>query len=925
MNRQRWIKPLLIALLLCCTTPLSAAETEPAAEPVPWHVKDAELRVPVKVKMKDALLRMPPQVYVADLKPLAVTGGLAFNPQTKSAIQRDVRKPAEKAATIAKQKELYKKAGKKWDPKAYGRLHETHEGGPIMRITGSATYAIRPEYKYFSWRPNDARVYIDGKLVPEESLLQVTWKPGEDRRNAKECRLARLAPIPSGAKTLKIETPARYLRQAGFIIRSPGVARATICLPGRDPSKLVPVVHRASGERVGCRTVWAEAGKPMPILFDSSSGDEEYWVYFVDQAKKPTPLDWIPRAGLVEEVRQLDRYDPDLETLAGFEKLWDASATIVGRGVPRVRPRRMGPAQPARVIYRGSVQFRSKAADGLNLAELGLSQPASLSRISGTFQISGTGSYRIFCMAGPGGYVLLDGQLIATFRGAKSGRLFEIEIDKGQHRLEILQYGPTGQVGWAGLWWKDLEKQPDGNYHPRWPKFGDAITYLHAPYQSNMSPYMLWEPMADATTAPLESRAPASWASFTWYQHAHLWAVSPGHDLTWVRFSAHAPGASTGAVYRWRFDDGRTAEGKQIMKLFLQPGMRKVQLEVLDAPGGKVIAHAVGEVNAQLELADWNNFSIKHDNRDRRSHLVRMIWAFAEEDRLEQLPLDDLVNLYEWSFPLKHWQASRRLLYGDGIPNFAPAPLALREVIDRARRRIGDMLPRRVDELIAAYPYSQLLQIAQSLSRTENGPTGARYAAAEKLLAVVLDRSPAGSSHWRTAALALSDIRLSVRGEAEFAAALLKKFAETEPAVDMNERWQFAKARQYHHLADTDKLAALTAGLDWSPITRPRHWDYHKGTRIYFENGRGFWLTQAFDLPSNWKGKRLMFNAGGPRGGHVWINGEPLGRMWQWQDRNIVIPAKLLKKVARIASPGCCSPIHGRSRRYRRLPSYPPT
>jgi len=121
MNIQHRLKPLLITLLLCGTAPLWAAETEPAAKPAPWHVKNAELRAPVKVAVKDALLRMPPQVYLADLKPLEITGGLAFDPQTKSAIRRDVRKPEEKAATIAKERERYKKAKTKWDPKAYDR------------------------------------------------------------------------------------------------------------------------------------------------------------------------------------------------------------------------------------------------------------------------------------------------------------------------------------------------------------------------------------------------------------------------------------------------------------------------------------------------------------------------------------------------------------------------------------------------------------------------------------------------------------------------------------------------------------------------------------------------------------------------------------------------------------------------------------
>ena len=156
----------------------------------------------------------------------------------------------------------------------------------------------------------------------------------------------------------------------------------------------------------------------MSIMFDSSSGDHEYWVYLVDQAKKPAPLDWAPQADLIQEVRQLDRYDPDLETLAGFEKLWESAATF-GRGVPSNR-----------VINEGTVQVRSKAADGLSFAQLAVSQPVKLKRISGIFQIPATGSYRLLCMDGPGGYVLLDGQLIATFRGAKIARLFEMKIDQ---------------------------------------------------------------------------------------------------------------------------------------------------------------------------------------------------------------------------------------------------------------------------------------------------------------------------------------------------------------------------------------------------------------------------------------------------------------------------------------------------------------
>jgi len=956
-------KPFLITLSLCCAAPLSAAEAEPAAEPaaapVTWHVPTAELRVPVKVEVNAALLRMPPQVYLADLKPLETTHGLAFDPQSKDVIRVDIRDPKEKAATIAKEKKKYEKAGKKWDPKAYGRMLEHAEGGPMLRVKGSVTVALKPEYKFFTWRSANGKVFIDGKLATPHRIGSRHWQRGETfwrehggevgRREGSEISGGRdvvdggLVTIPAGAKTLKLErVPDRWhhhLRQAGFITRYAKVAHATISFPGRDPSRLVPVAYRANGQRVGCRVVWASESEPMTIMFDSSSGDEDYWVYLVDQASAPAPLDWTPQAEIVQEIRQLDRYNPEVETLAGFEKLW-ASAAIVGRGIPQTRSHEagLGRLKPRRTIYQGTPPFRQKASRPFNLHELAGSQPATLGRFSGTFHIPATGFYRFFCMSGPGGYVLLDGQLVASFRGVKSGRLFAIEIEKGQHRIEMLQYGPTGQVGFAGLWWKDSDKNLNGDYTIGWPLFGSPG--LLSGDSLGRPNYMLWEPLADTMTAPLEHRSKDAWATFSWYQLAQQKGVYPGigypkYALNWYRFSAHAPGASAAAVYRWEFDDGRTAEGKQISKLFLRSGIRKVQLEVLDAPGGKVVARAAGEVAVQMSVADWHEANLLNYANSRQdiesrapfSPLVEQLWAFAEEDRLERLPLDDLVNFYEWLNSTKGYVRGHGF-YLNGDAWTPPTDEQRMETFDYAvesyrvaRRRSRDVLAGRVDELIAAYRYSELLRLAQGFSRAERRPTAAHYAAAEKLLDTVLERAPAGSSYWRTAALALSDIKLSVRGDTESAAAWLEKFEQTKPAVDMLESWQFAEARQYHHLADTDQLAGPTAGLDWSPIERPRHLigynvdNYQPlrrrtpqqamsgfGWSIPFKNNRGFWLAQDFDLPADWNGSHLVFRAGLPRGyngvpiQHVWINGEPLGRMWQWLDRNIVIPEKLLKK-----------------------------
>ena len=137
------------------------------------------------------------------------------------------------------------------------------------------------------------------------------------------------------------------------------------------------------------------------------------------------------------------------------------------------------------------------------------------------------------------------------------------------------------------------------------------------------------------------------------------------------------------------------------------------------------------------------------------------------------------------------------------------------------------------------------------------------------------------------------------------AVALLKKLEQTDPAVDMLKSWQFAEARAYHTLLPRDKLAGLTQGLHWSPI----RWEFRTAHNwglsfIYpFDKGRGFWMAKTFDLPPGWKGEQLIFKYGvteassaNASSANVWINGEPLGGMWQWPDGNIIIPERVMKK-----------------------------
>ena len=77
--------------------------------------------------------------------------------------------------------------------------------------------------------------------------------------------------------------------------------------------------------------------------------------------------------------------------------------------------------------------------------------------------------------------MLLDGHLVASFRdgsstpGSGSGRILNLKIEKGQHRIELLQYGPTGHAGWAGLWWKNPTlKDLNGNKYLGYQLFGQS-------------------------------------------------------------------------------------------------------------------------------------------------------------------------------------------------------------------------------------------------------------------------------------------------------------------------------------------------------------------------------------------------------------------------------------------------------------------
>ncbi len=800
------------ATLIFLSLLLNAGSGFAADEPAPWHVKEADVRIPVAVDVDEVLLRMPPQVYLADLKP-SETKGLSFDPKTKHAVRRDIRPAEEKARMIASIKEKCKKTGQEYDPAFYE---------PNERVKGSATFDLRPEYKWFSYgRPwgnrDHAQVFVDGEQIGARTV-------------------GREAPyvlaLPPDAKTLRIEADTSQLNQAGFITRHPAAARATFCLPGRDPTALIPLVYDLSGKQVGCRILWAHPEEPMSIVFDTTGGEKRYLVYLVDHAKKPSRLDWAPEAGLILETRYMDGYDPQVETLEGFLNLWDGTDFIAGKSVPYIARRH----NRVQSIHHGFLPFRSMAGNTPNYRETPQGAPLALSRYTGFFYIPQTQEYDFYFMAWPGGYLLIDNEVVAElpyeearkrYEGVRqwgkgtTQKRFSLKLERGLRRLDFLQYGSAGRF-YASLAWG-----MPGAAHV----FGTR--------------YLVWEPLAEATAGTVAHRSDALSASFNWRYAGQWLGQAPTDDVVLYSFNGTLFPERDDAVFRWRFDDGHTAEGKEVQHHFFAPGTRKVELEVLDEPGGKVIARAAGRVHVHV---NWS-----HPAAGDPAELASPI-AERGEEFTSVAPIEEVVSLYVWSLQNNWWER---------------------------RSALGAALAGRIDDVLAALPYTRLLELARSLAE----PAEAQHDAVERLLRAVMDRAPEGGDEWKSAATALADILVSVRGDPEKGLELLdqvEKARKSSPTFDVAGGWRAATAKRwYAAIPDTGAVGAETKDLQWS--------EGFSFPVVTTGEGKGTWVANELNIPASRQGKELVLDLRNAADGILWFNGrritEPL------RGGKLVIPA----------------------------------
>jgi hypothetical protein len=768
----------------------SAAEPSvppvPPVPPIPWHVNEADIRIPLTVSIEEALLRMPPQVYLADLDPIEAQG-IAFDRKNKLAV----------------------------------------------KANGSATFHLKPEYRWLSLR-NGLKVSVDDKDLAGERIFA----------------------LPPGAKKLRIAGQANFIEQAGFITRGPIVSRADLCLPGLDPTALVPLVYRLSGERVGCRILWAHPTEPMQILFDCSSGETQYLVYLADRSKQPPPLDWAPKAGLIFESRHLERCDQEIKTPEDFQKLWDGASFIAEKNAKKT-------------ISLGFLPSRPMCGDRANQYHTPRGAPLALCRYTGFFHIPETQEYDFTFRAWPGGHVLVDDQVVVELppgecwqresdhRHKKKCRL---QLEKGLHKLDFCQYGREGRFLIQVLWW------PYGNA-PGYNMFRhDGMESGSCSTFGVQEQFSVWEPFAEAATGPAARRGQDLCASFTWRWSTHWLGIYPAGDAIRLAFAGTLSKESTNAVFRWKFDDGHQTEAQKVDHIFFAPGTRKVELEVLDGPGGKVIARATGNIHAQINWSyptgaspfEWwwpNLFSFE-------TLLAQRAGEFATVT-----PIEEVVSLYYWSF-------SQGEFWGPPPSN---------EMVSKLRTTSGAALARRIDEVAKALPYNRLPDVARSLA----APDGLRQPdAAEKLCKAVMDRAPAGSRDWKSAAAILADILVSVRGKPQEGLQLLETAEKTAPGLDLTGGWRTAPAKQWYSNVPENEVAGETQNLQWSNACS------FKVHGPELNSGAGVWAAKEFDLPASRQGKELAMYLGAmPDNRLFWFNGKRLPV--QNNDDYVVIPASL--------------------------------
>jgi hypothetical protein len=793
---------LLAAVLLPPAVTAQAPAGKEAA--VPWHVPPAELRFSVA---PGPAWRAPVDVYLADLRPTAGQN-LTFDQAAKAAVPRDLGTGA--------------------------------GGQPLRRVKGEAVFTVKPAYKWLVCRANGAVRVFAGKaeLTSEGGLLD-----GFERRFL----------IPPETTALRIDADCEWLTGAGFLTAGPKVARITVCLPGQDPTRIVPLVYTDEGKLVGSVTLWAHPGEPLAVLFDCSAGRPRYYLYPVDQKADIRRPKWSPEAGVIVEARYMDRYDARVTTSAGLLALWKESGAVAGK-------------LTVGEFLHGFLPFRPRLAETPSARNVPRGAPLALVRYVGYGRLPGAGEYRLHFRAWQGGFLVVDGEVAAELSPAEAAALLTapnnahkivaLKLAAGTHRIEVYQYGQHGQftvsVGWSS---KDHKV-------PRIIGQDFAVVEAAQP----------------AAVVGLEGREPdRAVVSFVWPGPGDATGPEclgqwPADDLvTWplTALASRGRGPAEGVTYRWRFDDGHTAEGPGIRHVFARIGPRQVTVEAVDAKTGQALARRAGVLHVQPRW-DWpQGASFAREVAD---EVKKRSAEFAKVT-----PVEELLSLHAWA------RAARRA--------------DLREVL-------GAAVAGRLEQVLGRASADRLAVLGVALAEAEEQ----QYAAAEKVLRAALEKLPPGSHLKKVTALALADVLAGAEGNPKAALAVLTATAAEQPEIDWDPDWKIAPDPAYAADPVGTPLDRLTANLKWlaPDPKRPAGVNGKMPVRLTDPAAASLWLRKDVTFKAGRPQQPLVLDLGpaactSPLGqaasalGMVWVNGTFLGELWRWPEGRVVVPEKLLK------------------------------
>lgn len=654
----------------------SAQKLTPRA---PWHVKEAEIRFPLWVQ---DTWHLPCDVYLADLKAIE-SNGLTFDPISKNSVPG--------------------------------------EGGSSKGA--SAVYAVGPNHRWiiFSHRGGSSRVLADGKQIYSGSVY------------SRQTNRAKVA-IPKGTGQIGIEFSGKTLSQPG-LTQGPRAAGAQVCLAGMNPALFRPIVYAASGKRVGCDVIWDREGEPMTVLFDCSSGEEDYFLYPVDMRHNVPPLAWKRGGGMILETRYFDEHNTAVETFDGFAELWKRPDRIAGRilvGSPHItRLPPFPPMHPSRAMFR--------APHGA---------PLVLSRCIGIMNVFVTGKIRIYSRFRSGGYLRIDGKTVINAGGklnreddssrrihaTKDGK--DIDLTGGRHVIELCQYGPYAkQYGAFSLFARPRARLSTFAVH-----VGTSVQAPQCRDKNRLLVSAVWPRIAGGGFLQALGRWPAG-NMMQWPMEAHL--SKPIEDVT----------------FRWKFPGGHEAVGQKMQHTFFEGGMYPLTVEALRSSDQSVLASTAMRIKVDVNWTRGN-------------------WGYRKfNDELTQradefdstMPIDHLLNVHAWAR-----QNYRRPM----------------------QKLTGKAIEKRIDEVLekTALRPNYLLWLGKAMSTP---PESAHGAALRLLRAASLALEP-GTIKRKQAALAVCDLLTTVYDRPSEAIRLASRAKAQKEAIALNRNWEVAEDKVFH-------------------------------------------------------------------------------------------------------------------------------